>query len=196
MAIEDFKMYEEWRAYREALVKEPVVAEAAPTVLAGWGSRFGAYLIDSIILGVPLMFFVWEQVRPMMSSFATTATIDPVTGEPDRAVMEGFMSDMLALNAKVVMIWAVLATVYYVVCHGAMSQTLGKMLVGIKLIRTDGEKPTFVNAAKRALVNPIAYVVPFLGGLISLLNGLWPLWDERNQTLGDKLAGTLVVKDN
>ena len=28
-----------------------------------------------------------------------------------------------------------------------------------------------------------------------LLAYLWPLWDARNQTLYDKLAGTIVVRD-
>ncbi|MEX0791236.1 MAG: hypothetical protein WD178_10715, partial [Actinomycetota bacterium] len=70
MSIEDFKMYEEWNAYRDTLAAEPIVPQARPVVLAGWGSRFGAYLIDSILLSITLMFFVWEQFRPMMDSFA------------------------------------------------------------------------------------------------------------------------------
>ncbi len=195
MAIEDFKMYEEWAAYRDTLASQPVEARPQPVVLAGWGSRFGAYLIDSILLSIPMLFFVWEQFRPMMESFAASATIDPVTGQPDPASTQDFISGMVAMNLRVTVIFGLLATVYYVVCHGSMGQTLGKMLVGIKLIRTDGEKPTFADAAKRALVNPIATVLPVIGGLFWLLNGLWPLWDEKKQSLGDKIAKTLVVRD-
>jgi uncharacterized RDD family membrane protein YckC len=195
MAIEDFKMYEEWAAYRDTLASQPVEAQPRPVVLAGWGSRFGAYLIDSILLSIPILFFAWEQFRPMMESFAASATIDPVTGQPDPASSQDFISGMVAMNLRITVIFALLATVYYVVCHGAMGQTLGKMLVGIKLIRVDGEDPSFVDAAKRALVNPIATVIPMVGSLITLLNGLWPLWDERKQSLGDKIAKTLVVRD-
>jgi uncharacterized RDD family membrane protein YckC len=32
-------------------------------------------------------------------------------------------------------------------------------------------------------------------GLPLLLAYLWPLWDKRNQTLYDKMASTLVVRD-
>jgi len=195
MAIEDFKMYEEWAAYRDTLASQPVEAQARPVVLAGWGSRLGAYLIDSILLSIPMLFFVWEQFRPMVESFAASASIDPVTGQPDTASTQDFISGVMAMNLKVTLIFGLLATVYYVVCHGAMGQTLGKMLVDIRLIRTDGEKATFVDAAKRALVNPIATVIPMAGSLITLLNGLWPLWDDKNQSLGDKVARTLVVKD-
>jgi uncharacterized RDD family membrane protein YckC len=195
MSIEDFKMYEEWAAYRDTLASQPVEVQPRPVVLAGWGSRFGAWLIDGILLGIPMLFFVWEQFTPMIQSFAASASIDPVTGQPDSASTQDFVSDVMAMNLKVTVIFCLLATVYYVVCHGAMGQTVGKMLVGIKLIRVDGEKATYVDAAKRALVNPIAGIVPMIGGLLTLLNGLWPLWDDKNQSLGDKVARTLVVRD-
>jgi uncharacterized RDD family membrane protein YckC len=28
-----------------------------------------------------------------------------------------------------------------------------------------------------------------------LLSYLWPLWDQRNQTLHDKMVGSIVVRD-
>ena len=34
----------------------------------------------------------------------------------------------------------------------------------------------------------------FLGGIFSLLNVLWPLWDDKNQALHDKVAKTNVVR--
>ena len=41
-------------------------------------------------------------------------------------------------------------------------------------------------------------LVPFvgsIGGLYSLLNYLWPLWDGKKQALHDKVAKTNVVRD-
>jgi RDD family len=32
------------------------------------------------------------------------------------------------------------------------------------------------------------------GGIYTLLTYLWPLWDDKNQTLDDKMLSTLVVK--
>jgi uncharacterized RDD family membrane protein YckC len=40
-------------------------------------------------------------------------------------------------------------------------------------------------------------VVPFVGsfaGLFPLLDGLWPLWDDKRQALHDKAARTNVVR--
>ena len=196
MSIEDFKMYEEWSAYRQTLANEPVAAPPKPVALAGWGSRFGAYLIDSILLGIPMAIYMWEQIIPILQSAGANATVDPVTGQVDPASMQSSMSQMLAANFRMTLVFVALATVYYVVCHGAISQTVGKMAVGIKLIRTDGEPPTWWDAGKRALINPIVQVVPMVGGLLMILNGLFPLWDEKNQSLADKVAGTLVVRDN
>jgi uncharacterized RDD family membrane protein YckC len=42
----------------------------------------------------------------------------------------------------------------------------------------------------RRLVPLASQVVPFL----SLLDGLWPLWDDKRQALHDKVAKTQVVE--
>lgn len=192
MSIEDFKMYEEWSRYRESLKEQVVVPEPRQAVVAGWGRRFGAYLIDNILLGVPLGFYIFSNVSTQFASMA--GSVDPVTGQPDPAGMESFMADIIALQFKVNLIYVALAAVYYIVCHGSIGQTIGKMAVGIRLVRTDGEKAGWAEALKRAIINPAAYLVPGVGGLAVILNGLWPLWDEKKQSLGDKVAGTLVVE--
>jgi uncharacterized RDD family membrane protein YckC len=196
LSIEDFKMYEEWSAYRETLAAEPVAVKTQPVELAGWGSRFGAYLIDSILLSVPMGIYLWEQILPIMESARAGAAVDPVTGQVDQAAMQGYFSDLMAMNIKLTLVFTALAAVYYVVCHATLSQSLGKMAVGIKLVRTDGGRPSWLDAVKRAVINPAVQVIPLAGGLLFLLNGLWPLWDDKNQSLADKVAKTLVVRDS
>jgi uncharacterized RDD family membrane protein YckC len=195
MSIEDFTMYDEWNQYRHALAEQPPAVAPRQVVLAGWGARFGAYLIDSFLLGIPMMFFVWSEFKPLLDTYVASAAVDPATGQVDQTAFQQYVSGMMALNLKMTLVFVALATVYYVACHGSMGQSLGKMLVGIRLIRKDGEDPTWGDAVKRSLVNPIVQIVPVIGGLAMLLNGLWPLWDDHNQSLADKVAGTLVVKD-
>jgi uncharacterized RDD family membrane protein YckC len=195
VSIEDFKMYEEWNQYRHDLAEQPAVVAPRQVVLAGWGARCGAFLLDSILLGIPMMFFVWGEFKPLLDTYIASASVDPSTGRVDQTALQTYISGMMALNLKMTLVFVALATVYYVVCHASMGQSLGKMLVGIRLIRKDGEDPTWADAAKRALVNPIVQVVPVIGGLAMLLNGLWPLWDNNNQSLADKVGGTLVVRD-
>jgi uncharacterized RDD family membrane protein YckC len=88
----------------------------------------------------------------------------------------------------------ILAGVYYILMHGLKGQTLGKMVLGITVVNEDGTPIDLGIAAKRAVLFPIASVVPYVGSLLTLLNGLWPLWDVKHQSLGDKMAGTLVVE--
>jgi uncharacterized RDD family membrane protein YckC len=195
MSIEEFTMYDEWNQYRHALAEQPPVVAPRQVVLAGWGARFGAYLIDSILLAIPMMFFVWSEFKPLLDTYAASASFDPATGQVDQTAFQQYISGMMALNLKMTLVFVALATVYYVACHGSMGQSLGKMLVGIRLIRKDGEDPTWGDAIKRSLVNPIVQVVPVIGGFVMLLNGLWPLWDDNNQSLADKVGGTLVVRD-
>jgi uncharacterized RDD family membrane protein YckC len=45
--------------------------------------------------------------------------------------------------------------------------------------------------AVKALLGGIAATVT--GGLSFLADVLWPLWDERNQTLHDKIVSTYVI---
>ena len=85
---------------------------------------------------------------------------------------------------------------------GPTGQTLGKRLVRVRVIDTGtGELVGPQRGLMRALP-PLAFGVLGLLGPVtfslaivaSLLDGLWPLWDQQRQTWHDKVAGTVVVK--
>lgn len=84
----------------------------------------------------------------------------------------------------------IISFAYYALLEGYLGQTLGKMLLGIKVIREDnGEVPGLGAAAVRTVLRvidvlPFAYLVGFIAVLIS----------GKNQRLGDMLANTLVVR--
>jgi uncharacterized RDD family membrane protein YckC len=79
---------------------------------------------------------------------------------------------------------------YFTLMEGYLGQTVGKMLLGIKVIREDnGEVPGLKGAAIRTILRlidvlPFAYLVGFIAVLIS----------AKNQRLGDMAANTLVVR--
>lgn len=79
---------------------------------------------------------------------------------------------------------------YFALMEGYRGQTVGKMLLGIKVIREDsGEVPGLKVAAIRTILRlidmlPFAYLVGFITVLIS----------TKNQRLGDMAANTLVVR--
>jgi len=66
-------------------------------------------------------------------------------------------------------------------------QTLGKKLMGIRVIKTTGEKMT----AGDAIVRYIGY---YISGAVFALGYIWALFDSDKQGWHDKLASTYVVK--
>lgn len=85
--------------------------------------------------------------------------------------------------------YAVLVVLYYVLMEGYLGQTVGKMLMSIKVVREDdGGVPGFRAATIRTLLRIVdglfSYLVAFVTVQIS----------GKNQRLGDMAAHTLVVR--
>jgi len=87
-------------------------------------------------------------------------------------------------------IWAGIAfalvydLIFWVHSDGA---TPGKKLLGIKIIKSNGERLRLPNAI-------IRYIGLFISGFTVTIGFLWVIWDKKKQALHDKIAGTLVVK--
>jgi uncharacterized RDD family membrane protein YckC len=65
--------------------------------------------------------------------------------------------------------------------------TLGKRALGLKVTNMNGQRISFANASGRFFGK---YVSAFILGIGYFMM----LWDDKKQTLHDKMAGTLVVK--
>lgn len=146
---------------------DPDPVTGAP--LASWGRRAGAWFVDALVyVGAIVAVVLWS-----------TTTEDPRTGEP---------SDFAALLTSVTIFLG--PTLYQWLTIGRWGQTLGKMAVGIVVVRSqDAGRVSYPRALGRAAS------VLLLGLLLLpiLLAYLWPLWDRRNQTIYDKMASTIVV---
>ncbi len=69
-------------------------------------------------------------------------------------------------------------------------QNPGKAVVGIRVIRTNGDAVRTGGMFVRGLVGQVAGIVPF-GNII---DSAWLLWDKDAQTLHDKVVNSVVVK--
>jgi uncharacterized RDD family membrane protein YckC len=79
--------------------------------------------------------------------------------------------------------------------HGMWGQTIGKRVMGTKVVTADTRSSISGQAAcGRAAVYALVPAVPSVGGLFALINESWLLWDPRRQCLHDKAAGTVVVR--
>jgi uncharacterized RDD family membrane protein YckC len=97
------------------------------------------------------------------------------------------------------LVWAYF--VYYPVFMGRLGerngQSIGKQIVGIRVIRDGGEPMNYGWALLRQFV-VIGLLFGVLGSLFFsipiLLDYLWPLWDESNRALHDMIVSTHVVR--
>ena len=76
----------------------------------------------------------------------------------------------------------------YMLDQGRTGYTYGKRKVGIRTISETTGQPAGVGSCVlrwllHGLINQVIYI-----------DYLWPLWDDKNQTLTDKILGTVVIR--
>lgn len=72
--------------------------------------------------------------------------------------------------------------------------SIGQGIMKLKVVDANGQIPQTGTLVLRLLVQVGLGFIPFVGFFLGLANALWPLWDEKKQTLHDKAVGTFVLK--
>ncbi len=145
----------------------------------GVAIRFVAILIDVIILAIITGIITAPFNTPSSISVTNTTGVPMVSVAPNPLAWAGGI------------VSALVNFFYFVLLQGAYGQTVGKMLVKIKVVREDGSKISYVDAVVRtilALIDLIPYFIPYLLGAILI----WT--SDTKQRLGDRVAHTVVVK--
>jgi len=164
-------------------------APAGPFDLSGapyasWGIRVGGYLIDAVIFLVVLVV--------LAVLFRHTRALD-VHLMARRGTRRRTFSTVPFLITGVC--YVAYGTLF---CGSARGQTLGMMAVGVRAVRDESlEMLGYGRAFGRALFEGVLRLINlvfFLLGLIWVLDMLLPLWDEKRQTLHDKVAGSVVLR--
>jgi uncharacterized RDD family membrane protein YckC len=86
----------------------------------------------------------------------------------------------------------VIQIIYLVVLLGGNhGRTVGNLALRTRTIDgRNGQPCTYDRAVIRTLVE-VVLAITVIGGIVDIL---WPLWDQQNQTLHDKAAGTIVLR--
>jgi uncharacterized RDD family membrane protein YckC len=161
-------------------------AETADTELvpelASRMSRLGAVLLDGVIAGVLCLL-------PLFIGFDAQAFSRAATAKDDDGMVAALSTAGLTGAVLGALIWVVL-TLYLVARDG---QTLGKKVVGIKVVRADGSRASLGRIFwLRNVANSLPGFIPLLGNFYSLLDHLF-IFGSRNQCLHDRIADTIVV---
>lgn len=146
--------------------------------LAGRGERLGAAIIDGLIMIAvmgPLMYF---------GGYFNLAMEAAARGEQVSVVSQ--------------LMWVVIGFVVFVAIQfvplNASAQTWGKRLVGVRIANLDGSQPGIGQLlGKRYLPVQVVTSIPYLGGLIGLVNVLLIFRGDR-RCGHDLIAGTRVIK--
>jgi uncharacterized RDD family membrane protein YckC len=166
---------------------------SGPGELAERSTRFGAFLLDALLLGIVETPALFATIRV---AIAAAQNGHPMT-DPLQIYRVLLMGNAgLPYTGALFLIWAAI-TIIFVARHG---QSIGKRIVGIKVVRTDGSKASFWRIfLLRNLVNGIPSLlaaglqIPLLNYAYFLLDSLLIFGDSR-QCLHDKIASTVVVK--
>lgn len=137
---------------------------------ASRGQRLGAAMLDGVILAV--------------------GSVLAIVGGTAASKGDGGWVAMLAG----LLIMAGVAAVNCVLLH-RNGQTIGKRVLGIKVVRTNGDPISLGRIIGMRFI-PISLLgaIPYLGGLISLTDSLMIFGNER-RCLHDLIADTIVITD-
>ncbi|KXK40792.1 MAG: RDD family protein [Saprospiraceae bacterium] len=136
--------------------------------LADVGQRAMAYLVDLMIKGIYLYIVFLKILIPNEADFLFT--------------------DFWSVEAMV-MIFSLPLMLYSLVQEYFMNgQTIGKKLLGLKVIALNGRQPTFTEYLIRWLFRPIDMSISFYAvGILSIMLSV------KRQRLGDIAAGTAII---
>lgn len=145
---------------------------------AGFWIRLGAGIIDLAIL----VFITWiiTNVFAALCQGCGMAAVSPLLG----GITFGY-SFLLVLIIWVI-VW-LMEIAYFIGFWVWRGQTPGKMVMGIKVIRTDSSPITLPYALLRYLGYIILAMTLFIGFI-------WIAFDSHKQGIHDKIADTYVVK--
>lgn len=145
---------------------------------ATWATRVGGYLIDMLLVGVGML-VLYFMIGTLLTGLA---------GVGGREAARGMCCMVFLLFPIATLLVGFYNSIYLIAQRGF---SIGQGIVRIKVVNAYGNLLTQGTAFVRLLVRVGLSLIPFA----TLLDLLWPLWDERGQTLHDKAVGCYVVNN-
>lgn len=147
--------------------------------LASWASRVAAAVLDAMILTVPAVALALL-VAVMAAGSDVGAIVTGIVGLVAYLFLAAFYAPVLMAR------------------RGAGNGTTwGKQIVGIRVVRDNGQEFGLGYGFLREFVVK-SVLFGFIGAsflyIPTLLDVLWPLWDDQNRALHDMVVSTHVVR--
>jgi len=169
----DLASYSPYTAPAAAVASHSSVVQGGEVVYAGFWKRVAAYIIDSFVVGV--------------AGGIIGAIIGGIIGAGFGLNGGLGTGGMLAIQAVTNIVSICLSASYYGWFHASNHQaTLGKMAIGIKVVRSNGEPISFLRGFGR-------YFALIISGITLCIGFIMAGFTERKQALHDMICDTLVV---
>lgn len=147
-----------------------IVCETENVVYAGFWVRFGAWIVDVVIVAMLLLI-----CRFTMAGLFSLISASPFSGN---VLFEHTWKDIILYLS---------GTVYYVLCIWIAGTTAGKRMFRIRVVSVSEEGMTFTDALYRETVGK------YLSGILLCLGFIIAGFDREKRTLHDILCDTRVI---
>ena len=148
---------------------------------AGFASRFIAYIVDLLVI-VGAITVVGIVFSLLLNFFRLNQLIDNLLAS------DSALGDILRVITFLGSVAFISFSYFVLVWTFTAGQSVGKALVGVRIVPTDGSKIT----VWRAIVRYFAFI---LSALVLFLGLLWVLISDSRQGWHDKIARTYVIYD-
>jgi uncharacterized RDD family membrane protein YckC len=162
-----------------------------PSQYGGFWIRFVAYIVDFLIVGVPMgvLFIVAISVFGI-GSFATLSSL-PNNPDPEQVRTQLIPIIIAAIGTYAIFILGAIALswLYFAMLESSERQaTFGKAIFNLRVTDVNGNRLSFGHASGRYFAKIVTNLVPFAIGWI--MAG----FTEKKQALHDFIAGTVVIR--
>ena len=148
---------------------------------AGFASRLLAWVIDTLILIIAYVGLTW-----FVSVSINLLPMGRVLGFSLNTLLGREGSDQLMSSSVFIAVFTLSTVVYYVFFWSLTGQSIGMVLLGLRVVTIEGRRLSVWRAILR-FVGYIIATLPFFLGFA------WILVDNRRQGWHDKIAKTFVV---
>jgi uncharacterized RDD family membrane protein YckC len=140
---------------------------------AGVGIRFGARMVDGLVLGIPIIIIIFLLLPGTLRGLSNRPTF---------------------FNARFVLLSVFFALFYEVLMLRYWGATLGKMACGLKVVRADGSPLDWgVSFGRYFMYNVVISAIPGLNFFLQLTTAIMAATDKQRRGLHDRVCDTRVV---
>ncbi len=148
-------------------------------IYAGFWRRAVAFIIDSLIVSIPVTLLFGPMIAVETVSMG-------ITNPADFSPMQAGLLGATVFSWQVILLVAM--WLYFALLESGKKQsTWGKRLLGIKVVDTNGKRISFARATGRFFAKTISYMIFYVGFIMAGFTG-------RKRALHDMIAETYVVK--